>query len=79
MIQEDLKSWLERGFEDNEISKSLSDCAGDKAPGLDGFNFTVIKSAWDIVEEHFCRMLSEFHSRGKFNKRLMLLLFVSFL
>ena len=48
-IQEDLKIWLERSFEEEEVSKALADCAGDKAPGLDGFNVTFIKAAWDVL------------------------------
>ena len=45
VIQDDLKSCLERDFEDEEIGTALSECAGDKAPGPDGFNFSFIKSA----------------------------------
>lgn len=66
MIQEDLKGWLEIDFEE-EIRKALLDCVGAKAPGLDGFNFTFIKAAWDVLKEGFCRMLSEFNARGKLN------------
>lgn len=52
-IQEDLKIWLERSFAEEEVSKALADCAGDKAPGLDGFNFSFIKAAWDVLKEDF--------------------------
>ena len=70
VIQDDLKSRLERNFEDYEISTALSNCVGDKAPRPDGFNFTFIKFSWDVLKKDFCRMLSEFHSRNKLNKEI---------
>ena len=70
VIQDDLKSRLERDFEEEEIGTALSKCVGDKAPGPDGFNFTFIKSARDVPKEDFGHMLSEFHSRGKLNKEI---------
>ena len=55
-IQKDVKECLEKNFEEEEISKALTDCAVDKAPGPHGFNFTFIKAAWDSLKEDFCRM-----------------------
>ena len=67
-IQSDHKDWLKREFEPEEISKALADCASDKAPGPDGFNFSFIKAGWDFLRDDFCDMLKEFHERGKLNK-----------
>lgn len=47
---------------------ALSKCWGDKASGPDGFNFSLIHTAWDIIKEDFCAMLSEFHKQRKLSK-----------
>ena len=31
-----------KGFEEEETSKGLVECAGDEAAGLSGFNFTLL-------------------------------------
>lgn len=67
--QEDL--WFgQREFEEEEISKALPDCVGEKAPGQEGFNFTFIKAALDMLKEGLCCMLSKFHRRGRLNKEI---------
>lgn len=58
------KIWLEREFKEEEIKVALSKCGGDKVPGPDGFNFSFIHVAWDIIKKDFREMLSEFHKRG---------------
>lgn len=63
--QKDLTVWLEREFEEEEISKALPDCGGEKAPGPEGFNFTFIKAALDVLKEGLCCMLSKIHPRGR--------------
>lgn len=70
LVQEDLKTWLERDFDEEEISKGLPNCAGNKAPGREGLNFTFLKASWDIIKGNFCCMLSECHQRGKLNKEI---------
>lgn len=32
------------------MSIALADCAGDKAPGPNGINFTFIKAAWNVIK-----------------------------
>lgn len=39
IISHDDKIWLERSFKEDETFSALSDCVGDKAPGLEGFRF----------------------------------------
>lgn len=48
----------------------LSECGGDKAPGLDGFNFSFVCAAWNTLKKVFIEMLSKFHRRGKLKKEL---------
>ena len=65
-----MKQWLEREFEEEEITKALNDCAEDKAPGLDGFNFSFINAGWSFLCKDFYNMLSEFHKGGHLHKEI---------
>ena len=56
------KFWLECEFEEEEISAALIDCAGDKSPGLDGFNFSLTHVAWGFVKDNFRAMWVDFGS-----------------
>ena len=49
---------------------ALFECGGDKGPGSDGFNYSFIKAAWDIVKRDFCNMLTEFHKKGRLSKEI---------
>lgn len=52
-------------FEEEEMTAALEECGADKAPGLDGFNFSFIRTRWD-----FLGMLSKFHQRGWLNREI---------
>lgn len=52
------------------MSIALADCADDKAWGPNGFNFTFIKVAWNVIKEGFCRFFFEFHQRGRLNREI---------
>lgn len=41
-LPSDVQIWLEKEFEE-EVSRALEECRGDKAPSLDGFNFSTLK------------------------------------
>lgn len=70
MLPLNLKVWLERAFQEEEISSALVDCVGDRAPGLDSYNFSFLKAGSDFLKVDFCKMHSEFHNRGRLNKEL---------
>lgn len=59
------RTWLEMEFEEDGVLRALEECGGDKAPGLDGFNFNFIRARWDFIKEDFGIFLSEFHQRGR--------------
>jgi len=40
---------LERQFDEEEITKALFDCCGDKVPGPDGMKMAFLQANWDIV------------------------------
>ena len=69
-ISEDVQIWLEREFEEEEDSRALEDCEGDKGPDPDGFNFSFIKGSWDFLKEDFGNLLSDLHRRGRINKEM---------
>lgn len=43
-----------------EIDEAVNSCDGQKAPGPDGFNFSFIKSSWEIIKEDIYAMVEEF-------------------
>jgi len=57
---------LERQFDEEEITKALFNCCGDKVPGLDGMTMAFLQANWDIVRGEVSTMFSEFHLNGKF-------------
>ncbi|GKV27293.1 hypothetical protein SLEP1_g36479 [Rubroshorea leprosula] len=61
-----MRVWLERPFSAEEIEEGLKNCEGNKAPGLDGYNFNFIKFAWNSLKEDFVSFFGEFHQHGKF-------------
>lgn len=69
-ISPQIQTWMEREFETDEVDKVLRECEGDKAPGPNGFSFSVTKAEWEFLREDFYEMLTEFHSRGKLNREI---------
>lgn len=47
-------------FSKKEIDEAVASCNAQKSPGPDGFNFSFIKSAWDIIKEDIYRMVDDF-------------------
>ena len=70
LIPHDVKIWLDREFEEEEVSRVLEECNGDKALGPNGFNFSFIKANWDVVKEDVGNLLLEFHKRGRIKKEM---------
>lgn len=52
-------------FSREEIKKTVWDCEGNKSPGPDGYNFTFMKSCWNVVGEEFCDMVADFHCNDR--------------
>lgn len=61
---------LEAEFSIDEIRAALKDCASDKAPGPDGFSFTIFKHIWQIVEKDVVDFILQFHRSNKIVKGL---------
>ncbi|GJU75527.1 hypothetical protein Tco_1272597 [Tanacetum coccineum] len=63
-------SFLEYEFSLEEVRAAVWDCAGSKAPGLDGFNFNFIKAFWDVVKIKFWNCIHHFKTTGVLKKRV---------
>jgi hypothetical protein len=48
-----------------EIRNAIWECEGNKSPGSDGFNFTIIKRFRELLKGDILRMLNQFHENGR--------------
>lgn len=71
--------WLDRPFDEVEISNVVRGCNGDKAPDPDGFSLAFFQHCWSIIRNDMLVVCKEFHEHCQFERSLMLLLFLSFL
>jgi hypothetical protein len=69
-ISSEEASWLERPFEEEEISKVVSNMNGDKAPGPDGFPMSFYHACWPILRGDVLAVFSEFYEYGSFVRSL---------
>ncbi|CAN0884339.1 LINE-1 retrotransposable element ORF2 protein [Linum grandiflorum] len=56
---------LVRPFLVEEVRRAVMNCAGDKAPGPDGFNLEFFKQNWRLVQEQVMLAFADFFSRSK--------------
>ncbi|KAL9674773.1 hypothetical protein QQ045_002972 [Rhodiola kirilowii] len=56
---------LEREISAEEISITLKDCDGSKAPGPDGFNMKFFKKFWYQIKEEVVDFMDEFWRNGR--------------
>ena len=69
-ISPEEESWLERPFEEEEISNVVSNMNGDKAPGPDGFPMSFYHACWPILKGDVLAIFSEFYEYGSFVRSL---------
>nr|GEX21369.1 cytochrome P450 [Tanacetum cinerariifolium] len=68
-------SLLSNPFTTQEIKDVVWDCGGDKAPGLDGFSFKLIKKHWNLLGSDIVSYVHEFyHSANILPNRLALVI-----
>ncbi|CAN1341571.1 hypothetical protein LINPERPRIM_LOCUS39219, partial [Linum perenne] len=46
----------------HDIWNAIKVCAGDKAPGPDGFSMAFIKSNWSLIKNDLCAAIEDFFS-----------------
>lgn len=49
---------------------SIKACAGEKAPGPDGFTMDFFKHCWEVIREDLVAVFQNFHERSFFEKSL---------
>uniref|UniRef100_A0A2N9IH31 Reverse transcriptase domain-containing protein n=1 Tax=Fagus sylvatica TaxID=28930 RepID=A0A2N9IH31_FAGSY len=69
-ISSEEASWLERPFEEEEISKVVRNMNGDKAPDPDGFPMSFYHACWPILRGDVLAVFSEFYEYGSFVRSL---------
>lgn len=47
------------------MEEAILSCDGNKAPGLDEYNFNFIKGSWETIKEYVCDLFEEFFSNAK--------------
>ena len=65
-LGEGLASSLGVMFSKEEIFAILSNCCGDKAPGLNGFTMTFWLFCWDVVKSEILDLFREFYLHETF-------------
>ena len=53
-------------FSEDEVSKALSDCCGNKSPDPDGMTMAFLQNNWATLSGDVMGMFAEFFSSGKF-------------
>jgi len=60
------KESIKKPFSEDEVSKALLDCCGDKSLSPDGMTMAFLQSNWATLRGDVMSMLAEFFSSGKF-------------
>jgi len=66
MLQASDKDCLELPFSEEEVSKALSDCCGNKSPAPVGMTMAFLQSNWATLSGDIMGMFTDFFSSGKF-------------
>lgn len=51
ILTEEKQAWLQRPFEEEEITECLNMCAMEKTPGPDGLPIVFFKTFWDTLKD----------------------------
>ena len=70
MIHEEEKKLLLAPFEVQEILESIKACAGDKAPGPDGYSMAFFNQCLDIIKPNLVATMQQFHKAERFEKSI---------
>lgn len=67
-LNEEDNVMLQSQFGEQEIKECVFACAGDKAPGPDGFTMAFFIQCWEVVKMDVIATIQNFHSQGYFEK-----------
>ncbi|KAG5577907.1 hypothetical protein H5410_058041 [Solanum commersonii] len=59
---------LERNFDEEEVSRSLKQCAVDKAPRPDGFTLGSYIKCWEVVKSDIMKTCQHFYDQRRFER-----------
>jgi hypothetical protein len=69
-IQGEDATWLERPFEEDEVTLVVRNMNGDKSPGPDGFPMSFFHACWQVVKGDIMAVFAEFHATGSLERSL---------
>lgn len=55
-------------IEEQEILESIRVCAGDKAPGPDGFSLAFFKQCWEVIKKYLIAAIKAFLRKASFKE-----------
>jgi len=59
---------LQSQFTEDEIKDCVMACAGDKAPGPDGYTMAFFITCWEVVKKEVVAAVQNFHDQGIFER-----------
>ncbi|KAG5617007.1 hypothetical protein H5410_016831 [Solanum commersonii] len=69
-IDKDDTNQLMAPFKAQEILEGIKACAGDKAPGPDGFSMAFFSQCWEVIKKEVVAVVQNFHEEGVFEKSI---------
>ena len=63
-------AWLEKPFDEEEVTNVVKGFNREKAPGPDGFQLSFFQHCWNILKDDIMAVFHEFHMHGQFEKSL---------
>jgi hypothetical protein len=69
-IKAEEAAWLERPFEEEEITMVVRNMNGDKSPGPDGFPMTFYHACWHIIKDDLLAVFGELYTEGSIERSI---------
>ena len=69
-IQGEEASWLERLFEEDEVTQVVRSMNGDKSLGPNGFPLTFFHACWHVIKNDLLAVFEEFYTTGSIERSL---------
>uniref|UniRef100_A0A2N9E3N6 Endonuclease/exonuclease/phosphatase domain-containing protein n=1 Tax=Fagus sylvatica TaxID=28930 RepID=A0A2N9E3N6_FAGSY len=70
VIQGEDASWLERPFEEDEVTLVVRNMNGDKSPGPDSFPMSFFQACWEVVKGDIMAVFAELYGTGSLERSL---------
>ena len=69
-IKPEETAWLERPFEEDEITTVVRSMNGDKSLGPDGFPMSFYHACWQVIKDDLMAVFHELYSEGSIAKSI---------